>query len=41
MIILLQPALDKNYRRAKASAYAWPGVIYPALLSPRRKAKAP
>ena len=23
-IILLQPALDENYRRVKASAYAWP-----------------
>ncbi len=24
-IVLLQPALDKNYRRTAASAYAWPG----------------
>jgi len=24
-IVLLQPALDDNYRRAAASAYAWPG----------------
>ena len=24
-IILLQPALDENYRRVKAAAYAWPG----------------
>jgi hypothetical protein len=23
-IVLLQPALDENYRRVKASAYAWP-----------------
>jgi hypothetical protein len=25
-ILLLQPALDENYRRASASAYAWPGA---------------
>ena len=24
VILLLQPALDKNYRRVKANAYAWP-----------------
>jgi hypothetical protein len=23
-LILMQPALDKNYRRAAAHAYAWP-----------------
>jgi hypothetical protein len=23
-IVLMQPALDENYRRAAASAYAWP-----------------
>jgi len=25
-IVLMQPALDENYRRAAASAYAWPGA---------------
>ncbi|HUU31133.1 MAG TPA: type ISP restriction/modification enzyme, partial [Phycisphaerae bacterium] len=25
-LVLLQPALDDNYRRVKASAYAWPGA---------------
>lgn len=25
-IVLLQPALDENYRRAAVSAYAWPGA---------------
>jgi hypothetical protein len=25
-IVLLQPALDENYRRAAASVYAWPGA---------------
>jgi len=24
-LVLLEPALDENYRRAKARAYAWPG----------------
>jgi hypothetical protein len=26
-LVLLQPALDDNYRRVKASAYAWPGAV--------------
>ena len=25
-IILLQPALDENYRRVKSAAYAWPAA---------------
>ncbi len=25
-IVFLQPALDENYRRVDASAYAWPGA---------------
>jgi hypothetical protein len=25
-IVLMQPALDENYRRAAANAYAWPGA---------------
>ena len=26
-IVLLQPTLDKNYRRAAARAYAWPAAV--------------
>ena len=25
-IVLMQPALDENYRRASAGAYPWPGI---------------
>ena len=30
VIVLLQPALDKNYQEVKDNAYAWPGVRSPS-----------